>query len=247
MQTEVRLGLLLAACLGVGFGVRFVRHRIRCARAVRRGDHPPEPTRLWIAPLIATGIFACWVATATYVRVHHQTPQQRLTKQLERQTKLQSAFSAELLRPPPRSYLDLDGRVAKLRTLRDEARDVQAAVRRFDRAKYTKDEVAMIAALDGVLTADLAYMDAYDQLVGQRKVQLTPAGMALPPAERTAMLQRQIAVATRTIALLDGYVALKGITAAQAAPAKAKLQRVIQQLQAAQAPPPAKPKVKAKA
>jgi hypothetical protein len=252
MQQEVivRLGLVLAACIGVAFLARFLRHRIRSSRAARHGGYPPEPTRIWIAPLAAIAVVACWSAVGTYVQVHHQTPQTRLEKQLERQSKVQHAFSQELARPPARSYLDLDTRAAALRNLGAEARDVQSAVRNLNRTKYTRDEVAMIAALDGILTADLAYMDAYDRLVGQRKVQVTATGIALPPAERTAMLQRQIVVATRTIALLDGYVALKGMTPAQAAKAKATVQAAIKQMQAAQAataPAAKQPKAKPKA
>ena len=101
-RSIVRLGLLLAACIGVAFLARFLRHRIRSSRAARHGGYPPEPTRIWIAPLAAIAVFACWSAVGTYVQVHHQTPQTRLAKQLERQSKVQHAFTKELARPPAR-------------------------------------------------------------------------------------------------------------------------------------------------
>jgi len=245
--------ILLWVLVGVGLGllIRFVRHRIRCARARRYGDYPPDKTRIWVAPLITVGaLFGIQVVLAVVaIAVGTTTPQQRLAKQMKRQADMQVALGKEFQRPPARSYLDLDARVATVQRLRDEASDVQSAVRGLNRNQYSAKEVAAIAALDAMLTADLAYMDAYQRVVGQRKVEITASGVGLPPAELDAMLQRQINVTMRAIAMIDPYVALRAIQPAQGVQLRAQLQATVAKLQAARAAahPPAKKKPKAAA
>jgi hypothetical protein len=237
---EVALSVLFWVVVGacVGLLIRFIRHRVRCSRARRFGDYPPDKTRIWVAPLIAIGtLLGAQVVIgvgASFV-LGTTTPQQRLAKQMKRQSEVQVALAAEFQRPPARSYLDLDARVATVRRLRDEASDVQAALRRLDRKQYDAREAAAIAALDAMLTADLAYMDGYRQVIGQRKVQITEHGVTLPPAELDAMLQRQITVTTRAIAMIDPYVALRAIRPAEGAKLRAQLQAAVAKLQAARA------------
>jgi hypothetical protein len=169
---------------------------------------------------------------------------------MKRQADVQVALGKEFQRPPARSYLDLDARVATVQRLRDEASDVQSAVRGLNRRQYSAKEVAAITALDAMLTADLGYMDAYRQVVGQRKVQITENGLGLPPAELDAMLQRQITVTTRAIAMIDPYVALRAIQPAEGVKLRAQLQATVAKLQAARAaarPPAKKPKAAVKA
>jgi len=252
-----KLGVSVLFWVVVGIGlkimIRFVRHRIRCARALQYGDYPPEKTRIWIAPLIAIGALLgaqVVIGVGAAFVVGTTTPQQRLAKQMKRQADVQVALGKEFQRPPARSYLDLDARVATVQRLRDEASDVQSAVRGLNRKQYSAKEVAAITALDAMLTADLGYMDAYRQVVGQRKVQITENGLGLPPAELDAMLQRQITVTTRAIAMIDPYVALRAIQPAEGVKLRAQLQATVAKLQAARAaarPPAKKPKAAVKA
>ena len=216
----------------------------------RRGVYPPDRTRIWVAPLITTVAIAGAMAISFYVVLRRQSPQQRLAKQMKRQSDMQVALGKEFGRPPAQSYLDLDARAATVRRLSEEARDVQSVVRGLDRKQYDRNEVAAITALDAMLTADLAYMDAYEQVVGQRKVQITAQGVGLPPAELDAMLQRQITVTTRAIAMIAPYVALKAISPAEGVRLRAQLQTTVAKLQAARAahaPAKKKPKAKPKA
>jgi hypothetical protein len=247
-QAIVRLAVLIRFWIGVALLARFIRHRIRCARAARNGWYPPDPTPIWIAPLITFGILGCLAVPAAILLAGHRTPQQQLSRQLDRQQALQVKLGKELQRPPARSYLELDTSAATLRDLGDEARDVQAEVRALDRTRYDRNELAMIAALDAMLAADIAYMDGFRQLVAQRKAQITPNGAALPPDAQAVMLERRIALNTRALAMVDPYVALRAITPAEGAREKAQLQAGIARLQQLALPKPkaAKPKAAAK-
>jgi hypothetical protein len=153
---------------------------------------------------------------------------------------LQHAFDSEgatqiklstALRHPVTTQADLDAFAAAMHEVERDALQAQATFTGLDRGDYGPDELALVDTFRRVNVTELDSITAYERLIDGHAMSVAAGVVQLAPADRTAMIERQIALFRAWLTMLAPEVKLGMITPAMQARVKQQLEQGIATLQ----------------